>query len=639
MVAENVRALWTGDNLHLAIGESVLLDGAFFSIREGERVAMVGRNGCGKSTLLRIIAGEEHPDSGEITRARNLRVSFMPQDFNFVSDKNVRDVVREGLSYFERILHDYETLPVNSGEREQAAAFLDIHDGWNLENKLDSVLNRLCLDGSLGERSFTRLSGGERRRVLLARAVIGEPELLLLDEPTNHLDIVTVGQIEAFLEEYRGACLIVTHDRFFLDRTADRIVELDHGKTYSVQGSYADFLEYKAEREYNEDVLEQKRRAFLRREIEWVRRSPKARLRRNLGRERRYYEIAAQTGPERTDDMELVIPPPPRLGNKVVELHNIRLVLNDKPILEDFSAEFAAGDKVGIVGANGAGKSSLLNVITGKLGVNSGTVEVADTVVFNYIDQNRGLLDPEKTVLEEVGDGKEFIQFGHERLTVWTYLKRFLFTDERIKTRVKYLSGGEKARLALAKELKRGGNFLILDEPTNDLDLPTLRVLEEALANFPSTVLVVSHDRYFLNRVCNHILAFDEPGYPSMDVGDFDYYYSRKTANMQAQNAQKASSVPVKSAQPDKNTVRKTTRKKLSYTEERELSILEESIPELEEEISAIEKKFSDPSAFSDPVREMKEWNEKLTVLKQQLEEKYSRWEFLAEKKEQLENS
>ncbi|MBR4075687.1 MAG: ABC-F family ATP-binding cassette domain-containing protein [Lentisphaeria bacterium] len=624
MAQETGKVLWTGDDLHFSIGRDTLLKGAFFSIMDGERVALVGRNGSGKSTLLRIITGQEKLDSGTVTQAKDLRVSFMPQDFDWTSEKTVRDVVREGLAIFENALKEYE-------RTGQGGAFLDLHNAWNLENKLDIMLEKLALPEA---KAFSCLSGGERRRALLARAIIGEPELLLLDEPTNHLDVNAVAGIENFLASYRGACLLVTHDRYFLDRVATRIVELDHGKMYSVDGSYADFLEAKAEREYNEDVLEQKRKAFLRREIEWVRRSPKARLKRNLGREKRYYEIAAQTGPERSADMELVIPPPSRLGNKVVALKNVSLTLGGKKLLDDFSCEFTAKHKVGIVGSNGAGKSSLLKLVTGERLPDSGEVEVAQTVQFNRIDQNREVLDPEKTVLQEVGAGKEHIQFGNERLTVWTYLKRFLFTDERIKTQVKYLSGGEKVRLALAKELKNGGNFLILDEPTNDLDLHTLRILEEALAAYDSTILVVSHDRYFLNRVCNHILAFDEPGHPAMDVGDYDYYASRRKAAVPVAEPEKKKDAPAPAPPPKKNTA-----KKLSYLEDRELTALENEIPELEDEIATQEARFNDPASFTDPVREMKELTDRIEALKAELEKKYARWEELSEKLENLRNS
>ena len=624
MAQETGKVLWTGDDLHFSIGRDTLLKGAFFSIMDGERVALVGRNGSGKSTLLRIINGQEKLDSGTVTQAKDLRVSFMPQDFDWTSEKTVREVVREGLAIFESALKEYE-------RTGQGGAFLDLHNAWNLENKLDIMLEKLALPEA---KAFSCLSGGERRRALLARAIIGEPELLLLDEPTNHLDVNAVAGIENFLASYRGACLLVTHDRYFLDRVATRIVELDHGKMYSVDGSYADFLEAKAEREYNEDVLEQKRKAFLRREIEWVRRSPKARLKRNLGREKRYYEIAAQTGPERSADMELVIPPPSRLGNKVVTLKNISLTLGGKKLLDDFSCEFTAKHKVGIVGSNGAGKSSLLKLVTGERLPDSGEVEVAQTVQFNLIDQNREVLDPEKTVLQEVGAGKEHIQFGSERLTVWTYLKRFLFTDERIKTQVKYLSGGEKARLALAKELKNGGNFLILDEPTNDLDLPTLRILEEALAAYDSTILVVSHDRYFLNRVCNHILAFDEPGHPAMDVGDYDYYASRRKAVAPVAEPEKKKETPAPAPAPKKNSA-----KKLSYMEDRELTALENEIPELEDEIANLEARFSNPASFTDPVREMKELTVQIETRKAELEKKYARWEELSEKLENLRNN
>jgi ATP-binding cassette subfamily F protein uup len=295
------------------------------------------------------------------------------------------------------------------------------------------------------------LSGGEKRRVALARAIAAQPDLLLLDEPTNHLDIETVKWIEDFLAEYRGTTLLVTHDRFFLDRVANRIVELDHGKFYSVEGSYADFLNFKAEREAHEDIMEEKRKHFLRSEIEWVRRSPKARLRRNLGRLRRYNEIAAQSGPERTGDVELLIPPGARLGNMCLELKDISKTLGGKTLFEPFSLEITPGRKIGIVGSNGCGKTTLLRVITGTLAPDSGSIKMAPQVEFNYIDQGRMVLNDELTVYEEVAEGRDSIKFGSDTLTVRSYLRRFLFEDDRINTHIKYLSGGEKARLLLAK--------------------------------------------------------------------------------------------------------------------------------------------------------------------------------------------
>ena len=535
------RVLWNGEALNLNIGRQIIFDQASFSIAESEKVALVGRNGCGKTTLLRVIAGKEQVSSGKISMARNLRIFMMPQEFDVPRDVRVRDIVRQGLKYYEDLIRQYETLSPHSAEYETVQHLLQMHDAWNLETRLNTMLGRLHLSSGMEDASFSSLSGGEQRRVMLARCLIAEPDLLLLDEPTNHLDTDTVHWMEEFLSSSRCTCLFVTHDRYFLDRVSSRIVELDHGKFYSVNGSYADFLEAKAAREYREDVLEQKRRAFLRKEIEWVRRSPKARLKKNLGREKRFYEIAAQSAPERTGEVELIIPEPSRLGNKVVALKDVSLSLGGKTLFSHFSYEFTAGAKVGIVGENGCGKTSLLKLITGSLKPDSGTVEVADTVTFNYVDQGRMKLNPELTVLEEIGENKDFVSLGTEKISVWGYLKRFLFEDERINTQVKYLSGGEKARLILAKILRHGGNFLILDEPTNDLDLSSLRILEEALIAYKSSLIVVSHDRYFLNRVCNCIIGFENTESPVISLGDYDTYLEKRRSREQSAAQEKES--------------------------------------------------------------------------------------------------
>ena len=520
----NQSDIWSAEHLNLSIGRQVIFADAEFSIGEAERVAITGRNGCGKSTLLKIIAGLEQPSSGDIAIRKELRIAYLPQSADIGVTGTAKEVLQSGMAVFEEMHKLYDTLPQNSPEHRKIEHLLDLHDAWNCENKLDKMLHKLNLD--FPDRDFQTLSGGEKRRVLLGRALIAEPELLLLDEPTNHLDITTIEWMETFLASYKGACCFVTHDRFFLDRIANRIVELDHGKFYSCIGSYADFLAAKAFRIEAEDAETARRRSFLRREVEWVRRSPKARLKRNLGRLKRYEEQAAISAPERTGDIELVIPYPSRLGNKVVDLKKVSLSRGGKKLFSDLDYEFTVNHKVGIVGPNGCGKSSLLKLLTGELMPDSGRVEIADTVEFNYIDQSRLALDPEKSVVEELSEGVDFVDLGNSRISVWGYLKRFLFEDERINTKVRNLSGGEKARLLLAKILKQGGNFLILDEPTNDLDLATLRVLEEALIDYPSTVLVVSHDRYFLNRVCSHVIVFEQDKVVST-VGDYDYYLSK----------------------------------------------------------------------------------------------------------------
>ena len=469
---------------------------------------------------------------------------------------------------------------------------------------------------------------------MLARTIIGEPDLLLLDEPTNHLDVETIAGIEEFLAGYRGACLFVTHDRCFLDRIATRIIELDNGKFFSCEGSYADFLAAKEEREYAEDQAEARRRSFLRREIEWVRRSPKARLRRNLGRLKRYDEIAAQSAPVRTGQIELIIPKASHLGNKVVDMKNVTFSRGGRTILRDFSFEFTAAHKIGVVGPNGAGKTTLLKLMTRQLQPDSGEVFIAPTVEFNYIDQARVALNPERTVCEEIGEGHQFVNLGDERISIWGYLKRFMFEDERINTQVKQLSGGERARLTLAKILKGGGNFLILDEPTNDLDLITLRILEEALIDYDGCLVVVSHDRYFLNRVCNHIIAFEPDGSVTTTVGDYEYYASKRAERLAAQQkAEKKEAAKPKASVP---AAPKNPPKKLSYKEERELESLEAKIAETEARIGEIEALFSAPDFFTLHGKESPALQKELEDKRAALDGFYARWEELESKKEQF---
>ncbi len=630
-MADNV--LWAAEELSLSIGRQTLYDNTEFSIAGGERVGLVGRNGSGKSTLFRLITGEELPGGGSITRTRELRVALLPQEFRLDGSRTIAENVAEGLAWFRELQHNFETISVNSPEHAAIDHQLMLHDGWNLDNKLDLVLEKLGLTDR--DRLCGTLSGGEQRRVALARAIVAEPDLLLLDEPTNHLDVGTVEWIENFLADYRGSCLFITHDRCFLDRISTRIVELSHGKFYSYQGSYADFLAAKAERETREDIAEEKRRSFLRSEIEWVRRSPKARLKRNLGRMKRFDEIAARSGPIRDSDMELLIPTATRLGNKTVELKNISLSFGDRKIIDDFSFEFEAGSRIGIVGPNGIGKSTLLKIITGALVPDRGEAIAAPTVEFNYIDQSRLVLDPEKSVLEEIGEGVENVQLGTEKISVWGYLKRFLFEDERINTKIKYLSGGERARLTLAKILKQGGNFLILDEPTNDLDLSSLRLLEEALLSYGGCLLVVSHDRYFLNRVCTGILTFDPGGKIVYTPGDYDYSLEKRRERRAA-----AEPVPVRetaktSAAPSPAPARAP--RKLSFKENRELEGMEEAVTAAESKIAEIEACFGDPDFFEKYGSRSAELQRELDAARAEAARLYQRWEELENKRATLE--
>ncbi|MCK4998909.1 MAG: ABC-F family ATP-binding cassette domain-containing protein [Anaerohalosphaera sp.] len=618
------KVIFSADGLSFSIGTQQLLDDTGMTVHEGERIALVGRNGAGKSTFLRMITGEEMVSKGKIIYARDLRINFLKQDFSLDESCTVYENIYDGLEYFINLLHKYETLPLNSSEHARLEQEINKHNAWNPEQRMKEIMTRLNTPEP--DRKCDTLSGGEKRRAALARTVVSEPDLLLLDEPTNHLDTETITWIEDYLAAYRGTCVFITHDRYFLDRVATRVVELDNGKLYSYDGSYAEFLEGKAEREYREDAKDVKRRKFLRSEMDWVSRSPKARLRRNLGRLKRFDEAAAESNVQRIGDIDLIIPDALRLGNKVVELKDVSLEFDGITYIPKFNFEFEADCKIGIVGRNGTGKTSLLKIITGQLAPTSGVAETASTVEFNYIDQGRLKLNPERTVFEEIGEGSEFVKLGEERIGIWSYLKRFLFEDERIKTQIKYLSGGEKARLILAKILKQGGNFLILDEPTNDLDLSSLRLLEEALAQYKGCVIVVSHDRYFLNRVCSGIIAFEGEGKVIYSLGDYDYYLEkRKERDKKTIKAVNKKVSPAPAQKTEKT-------KKLSYKEHRELDSMEERVMEFESEVERIEAMFAAPDFFTNHGAQSTKLQNELTELKEQLDKSYARWEELENK-------
>ena len=604
----------------LNIGRQVIFDQAELSIHEGEKVALVGRNGCGKTTLLKTVAGKNDLSSGKISVTRGVRISELPQDFELPGELTVAECLHQGASYIESLLAEYEADSGTAARHSELEHLITLHDGWSLDAKARDLSERLKLPDA--DRKTAELSGGEKRRVALAAALMADPDLLLLDEPTNHLDIETISWIEDMLISFNGACLFVTHDRYFLDRIATRVVELCNGKFFSSPGSYADFLAAKAEREYSEDQAEAKRNKFLRLEVDWVRRSPKARLRRNLGRLRRFNELSAVEGVKRTGEIELVIPPGDYLGNKVVDVENLSCELGGRMLFHDFSFEFTPGCKVGVIGPNGAGKTTFINQLIGKTAPQHGTVKIAETVRFNYIDQSRVVLDENKTVAEEIGEGSDSVFLGGERISIWGYLKRFLFEDERINTQIKYLSGGEKSRLALAKILKTGGNFLVLDEPTNDLDLSSLRLLEESLAEYDGCVVVVSHDRYFLNRVCDTIIALDGRGNIQSFNGDYDNYLARRP-----QPAEPEKPVEKSKSEPEKPAPQKPAKPgKLTFKQKFRLEELEKTIPVKEARVKEIENIFSSPDFYVNFGGKSAELQAELEKVKAELDDDYLEW-------------
>ncbi len=606
--------------------ERAIIDEASLGIQEGDRIGLVGRNGSGKTTFLRILAGLQSPDSGNVSRRRDLVISYLPQDFTLDPTKNVYENIHSGGEYILKLIAEFESLPHDSERHHELEHRIQSLEGWTLDRRIEVAMSHLNCPA--GDRRIDTLSGGEKRRVAMCRAIVSRPDFLMLDEPTNHLDPESIEWLAEFLENFDGTFLIVTHDRYFLDRVVNRIIELSDGKFWSHEGNYTDYLLDKAERQAADATVEHKRQMFLKKELAWVRQGPRAQRSKQKNRFERYYETAAQDGPAVEEDVELVIPPPPQLGNRTVEVSNLGMDLGGRTLFRGFNFTFANGQRVGVAGRNGLGKTTFLRILIGQLTPTEGSVKIGQLTKFNYVDQARLQLNDERTVLDEVSDGTEFVQWGQATLSVRSYLKRFLFADERITTQVKYLSGGERSRLLLARILKSGGNFLILDEPTNDLDLPTLRVLEEALIAFPGVVLVVSHDRYFLNRVCTDILAFEGDGRITHSAGDYDYYLEKKKrATEQAESWERTAKTVAKQSAPA--PAKSAKARKLTFKETRELEGMEAQIQAVEAEIARIEGLFASPDFHRTHATQTNELNTQLSEGKENLTKLFARWEEL----------
>jgi ATP-binding cassette subfamily F protein uup len=612
--------------LSVRFGEQVVLNNATMSVHEADRIGLIGNNGSGKSTLLKIIAGMTEPDSGTVTRRRDIMIGYLSQGLQLDPALSVYENIVEGAHDVIAILREYELLPSTSKKRNLLEAHIHHRDGWNLENRIETAMHSLNVPEK--NRDITTLSGGEKRRVALCKAIISRPDLLILDEPTNHLDTQSIEWMEEFLEKYSGACLFVTHDRYFLDSIATRIIELANGLCYSHTGNYTDFMLDKAEREAQLETEERKRNRFLLRELEWVRKGPRARRTKSKSRLSKYFEEIDKKRHEPDAEVELIIPPASVLGSKIMNLKNVGIELGGKKLFSKLDFNFDKKRKLGFIGRNGLGKTTLLKIILGELRPTEGHTEVGDRTLFNYIDQSRLALNDENTVLQEIGEGNEWIIFGEERLTVWKYLKRFLFDDDRMQTKVGKLSGGERSRLLLAKILKNGGNFLILDEPTNDLDLATLRVLEEALLTFDGCVVVVSHDRYFLNRVCNGILAFEGDGYVHFSEGDYDYYLEKRNARFAEKEVQLNMT---KQRDTKLKPQSKKPAKKLTWKEAKELEAIERNILLAEEEVKRIGAIFSAHDFYDKHGEHTVQLTKELAAAKEQIERLYTRWHELEE--------
>ena len=612
-------------NLSLHLGNSVLLDAVDLTIEPGERLCLVGRNGTGKSTLMKLLTGEQQADGGEIVRGQALKVAQLPQDVPRAIEGSVFDVVALGLGDAGRLLAEYHHLlhaePHDLDRLGRVQSALEAADGWSLDSRVASILTRLELDG---EVSFNGLSGGLKRRALLAQALVAEPDLLLLDEPTNHLDIDSITWLEEFLQSWNGTLLFVTHDRAFLRRLATRIIELDRGHLTSWPGSYDDYLKHKAEALHAEaqaDALFEKK---LAQEEAWIRKGIEARRTRNEGRVRALYDLRDQDRARRRlpGQAKLVLQEAERSGKLVVEAENISFSRGDRTIVRNLSTTILRGDKIGIIGPNGAGKTTLLNLLLGKLAPDSGRLRTGTKLELAYFDQLRAQLDEDRPVFENIGDGKEFVDIGGKRMHVMTYLQDFLFAPDRARSPVRALSGGERSRLLLARLFAQPANLLVLDEPTNDLDVETLDLLEERLLDFQGTVLLVSHDREFLDRVVTRCLVFEGGGRIGDYVGGYaDWLRQRDVA-------------PSKTVRPPatasgSGTPAPKPRASLSYKDQRELDALPQKIERLETEQAELAARLGDPVLYQQDREAALAAQDRLGEIERTLQLAYARWEAL----------
>lgn len=523
----------------------------YLSFYYGAKIGVLGLNGSGKSTLLKIMAGVEKNFNGDARPSEGISIGYLPQEPQLDENKTVRENVQDGmgdlvkwLKRFEAISHEFANPEMDPDQMDKLLSEqadlqekIEHANGWDLDRTLDIAMDALRLPPA--DQGVNHLSGGERRRVALCRLLLQKPDILLLDEPTNHLDAESVEWLERFLQQYPGTVVAVTHDRYFLDNIAGWILELDRGHGIPWEGNYSSWLDQKQKRLAQEEKQETKRQKTLERELEWIQMSPRARQAKSKARVSAYEKLLAEDRPERIEEMEIYIPSGPRLGNLVIEFNGVSKGFEDKLLIDNFTMNIRPGSIVGIIGGNGVGKTTLFRMLTGQEKPDSGTIRIGDTVKLAYVDQARDALDPDKTVWEEISDGKnETILLGNREVQSRAYCARFNFTGGDQQKKVGNLSGGERNRVHLAKVLKSGGNLLLLDEPTNDLDVNTLRALEEALLSFAGCAMVISHDRWFLDRICTHILAFEGDSQVVLFEGNYQEYEEDKKKHLGAESVQ-----------------------------------------------------------------------------------------------------
>jgi ABC transport system ATP-binding/permease protein len=634
------------DSIAKQFSERVLFAEVSFGLESRDRVGVIGRNGSGKSTLLRVVAGLEPPDTGRVTLANGLRLAYLPQNPELNAAHSVLEELFGGEAESTRLLREYEQLSAQLEQRPNDQALharlaellprMDAAGAWEAEARVRTVLTRLGI-GDLLDTSVGALSGGQRKRVAMAQALIDQPDLLLLDEPTNHIDTETIAWLEGELARWPGALLLVTHDRYFLDRVVTRMVEIDAGRAAFYSGGYSSFLEQKAAQAVQAEAAELARQNLLRRELAWLRRGARARSTKQKAHVERVQALAAQQGPAKKQELEVVTAAGRRLGTKVLRLAGAQKAFGERVVLRDFSFIVEPGDRLGIIGPNGSGKSSLLNMIAGRLAPDAGVVELGETVQLGYYDQESSALDPAQRAIDYVKEGAEVLRAADgSTLTATQLLERFLFPGPAQYTPIGRLSGGEKRRLYLLRTLMFAPNLLLLDEPTNDLDIATLSVLEDYLEEFAGTLIAVSHDRYFLDRTVDRLLVFEGDGRVVEFPGSYSAWHEAQEALQETRRqgdreraGRPTQNAPAKAPTPLPNPTASGGQRRLSYKEQQELKQLETRIAQLE----ARQKALYATLAGGGDYQQAQKAGADLAALEAELEAALERWMALEERR------
>lgn len=631
--------LITLENITKSYSEKVLVNNISLGINDGEKIGLIGVNGTGKSTLLKIISGAEEPDSGTVTKPNKVRIEYLPQNPYYDENATVLEQVFKGTSNEMKLLRYYQSILDSLSENFnedlnndliKLQEKIDALNLWDLESEAKSVLTKLGIVNF--NQKIAELSGGQRKRISLASALITPCELLILDEPTNHLDNDTIDWLEEYLNNKNLSLLMITHDRYFLDRVTNRIVELDKGRLFSYDGNYSAFLEKKMERLALESSMEQKRQSLIRTELAWVRRGARARTTKQKARLQRFDDLVNTEVLSGNENLEITTASS-RLGKKIIEIHNISKSFGEKKLITDLEYAIARTDRIGIIGKNGIGKSTLINILNGKLNPDSGHIEIGETVKIGCFSQDDAHMNLEMRAIDYVKEVSDYIETSDgQKITASQLCERFLFDGTMQYTLIKKLSGGERRRLHLLRTLMSAPNVLLLDEPTNDLDIETLNRLEDYLDEFPGVVICVSHDRYFLDRICNKIFAYSGNGEIDIFTGNYsDYLIFKESQPDEIEIVEEKPKNEVKKEKPKNN-------KKLKFTfnEQREFDTIDDDISSLENKIQSIDGNLD---KYSTDFTKLQEMLDKKSKLEKELEFKYERWEYLNNLAEEIDSN